>query len=72
MTAFIAFVTAFIFASCISYLKIYGIVFLMAVIVLIILNNHFKHKSRAQEKEEAEILNLKKVKDSKAAISSTF
>ncbi len=72
MTAFIAFVTAFIFAFCISYLKVIGILILLAVIVLLILNNHKKHKSLSKDKEDADIFNLKKVKDSEAAISSTF
>ena len=72
MTAFIAFVTSFIFASCIAHLELTGIILLFAVIVLVILNNHQKHKARTIESEETEILNLKKVKDSHMAISSTF
>ena len=72
MTAFIAFITAFIFASGIAYLKLTGIILLLVVIILIILNNHHKHKTRSLETRETEILNLRKVKDPKAAISITF
>jgi hypothetical protein len=72
MTAFIAFVTSLIFASCISSFKLGGIILLVIVIALIILHNHYKHKNRTKETEETEILNLRKVKDSRMAISSTF
>lgn len=72
MTAFIAFVTAFIFAACISSSNILGIAALLIFVVLVIWNNHQKHKKRAIESEEVEIFNLKKVKDPQMAISSTF
>ena len=72
LTAFIAFVVAFIFATCMAYLKIIGIIILIAIIALAVVKNHKKHKTRTIEKEETEILNLKKVKDPKAAISITF
>jgi hypothetical protein len=72
MTAFIAFVTAFIFANCIHLLKLAGIIILLIVIVLLIWNNHQKHKRRTKETEEIEIFNLKKVKDPRMAISVTF
>ena len=72
MTALIAFITAFIFANCIHYLKLPGIVILLLIIVLVILNNHQKHKMRTKETEKTDIFNLKKVKDPKMAILSTF
>ena len=72
MTAFIAFVTAFIFANCIHYLKLPGIVALLLIIVFMVWNNHQKHKSRVKETEKIDIFNLKKIKDPKMAISSTF
>jgi phosphate/sulfate permease len=72
MTAFIAFVTAFIFTNCVHYLKLPGVVALLIVIALIIWNNHQKHKSRVEEKEKIDIYNLKKIKDPAMAISSTF
>ena len=72
MTAFIAFVTAFIFANCIHYLKLPGMVILLLIIGLVIWNNHQKHKGRARETEKTDIFNLKKIKDPKTALSSTF
>ena len=72
MTAFIAFITSFIFASCIAHLELAGIVLLFLVIISIIISNHRKHKARTIESDKTEIFNLKKVKDPKAAISSTF
>ena len=72
MTAFIAFVTAFIFTNCIHYFKLPGIVALLLIIGLMIWNNHQKHKSRVKETEKTDIFNLKKIKDPKTSISSTF
>lgn len=72
MTAFIAFVTAFLFTGCIHYFKLPGIVVLLIVIALIVWNNHQKHKSRVEETEKIDIFNLRKVKDPKMALSSTF
>lgn len=72
MTAFIASVTAFIFATFISSFKFPGIIVILILIVLFIWNNHQKHKNRTIETEEKEIFNLKKVKDPQMAISSTF
>ena len=72
MTAFIAFVTAFIFANCVHYLKLPGIVALLLIIAIMIWNNHQKHKGRAKETEKMDIFNLKKIKDPKLAISNTF
>jgi Na+/phosphate symporter len=72
MTAFIAFVTAFIFANCIHFLKLAGIIVLLLFIVFMIWNNHQKHKGRAEETEKTDIFNLKKIKDPEMAISNTF
>lgn len=72
MTAFIAFVTAFLFAMCIYSFKLPGIIVIMIFVSLVIWNNHQKHKSRSIESEKADIFNLKKIKDHQMAISSTF
>ena len=72
ITALIAFVTSFIFASCIAHLRLWGIAILFVVIILVILNNHQKHKARTTESEKTEVLNLRKLKEPKAAISVTF
>ena len=72
MTAFIAFVTCFVFAGVVHYLKVPGVLLLMFVAAFIIWQNHKKHKGRVKEKEEQTIFNLKKVKDAHAAVSNTF
>jgi phosphate/sulfate permease len=72
MTAFIAFVTAFIFAAVVHYLKAPGVLLLMALAAVIIWKNHKKHKGRALEKEEQKIFNLKKISDAHSAVSNTF
>ncbi|MBN2418858.1 MAG: inorganic phosphate transporter [Deltaproteobacteria bacterium] len=72
ITALVAFVIAFLFAYCISSLESMGIILLVAIVTLVIYNNHKRHKTRSMEKMETEILNLKKVTDPRAAISITF
>jgi phosphate/sulfate permease len=72
LTAFMAFTFAGIFAFAIFYLRAVGT---LAIIILggfFILRNHRLHKKRAQDVQAAEIFNLKKVKDGKYAISTTF
>ncbi len=72
MTAFIAFITAFMFATCIHSFKLPGIIIILIFVILFICNNHQKHKNRTIESNKQEIFNLKKVKDPQMAISSTF
>lgn len=72
MTAFIAFVTAFIFANIIQRFPVAGIVLIMAFTGFMIWKNHQKHKGRAKEKEKAEVFNLKKITDPNSALSNTF
>jgi Na+/phosphate symporter len=72
MTAFIAFITAFLFAAIVHYLKVPGVLLLMGFAAVIIWKNHKKHKGRVKEKEEQKIYNLKKISDAHAAVSNTF
>ncbi|MCF8128519.1 MAG: inorganic phosphate transporter [Deltaproteobacteria bacterium] len=72
MTALIAFVVAFAFASAIHYFKVPGVLGLMLLAGLVIWNNLRKHKGREKEKEEERVFNLKKINDAHMAISSTF
>ena len=72
MTAFIAFVTSFVFAAIVHYLKVPGVLLLMIFAAFVIRNNHKKHKGRVRETEEQKIFNLKKVKDAHTAVSNTF
>jgi len=72
MTAFIAFVTSFIFASVISHFQMPGAVVLFALAGVIIWKNKQKHDDREKEKEDIKIFNMKKINDSHMAIMNTF
>jgi phosphate/sulfate permease len=72
MTAFIAFVVSFAFASAIHYFKTPGVLGLIVLAGLVIWNNQRKHKGREKDKEEERVFNLKKINDAHMAISSTF
>lgn len=72
LTAFMAFTFAAIFAFAIFYLRAAGAIAIMALGGFFILRNHRLHKKRAQDIQASEIFNLKKVKDGKYAISTTF
>jgi len=72
MTALIAFVTSFVFAAIVYYLKVPGVLLLMLLAAVIIRQNHKKHTGRVREKEEQKIFNLTKVNDAHAAVSNTF
>jgi hypothetical protein len=72
LTALMAFSVSAIFAFAIFYLRAPGVFAILALGVFILLRNHSVHKKREKETEEAEIFNLKKVKDGKYAITTTF
>ncbi|MBN1904605.1 MAG: inorganic phosphate transporter [Deltaproteobacteria bacterium] len=72
MTALVAFIFSFLFCYIIATLEIIGIIILFVISVLIIYRNHKRHKTRAEEIKETEILNLKRISDPKMAISITF
>jgi hypothetical protein len=72
MTAFIAFITSFLFAAIVHYLKVPGVFLLMFFAAFMIWKNHKKHKGRVRETEEQEIFNLKKISDAHLAVSDTF
>jgi len=72
MTALIAFVTSFLFANVIHYLKVPGVLLLMLFAGVMIWKNHRTHKVRVKEKEERNIFNLKKISDAHMAVSNTF
>ena len=72
MTALIAFITSFLFASTVHYLKLPGFFLLMFLAALLIWKNYKKHKGHVREKEEQEIFNLKKISDAHLAVSDTF
>lgn len=72
MTAFIAFVTAFVFAWVIWRFQVPGAIVLFVLAGYIIWKNKQKHEHREKEKEEIKIFNMKKITDSHMAIMNTF
>ena len=72
MTAFIAFVTSFLFAAFIFYLNVPAVIVLLLLAGFVIWKNNKKHKGRVKESEEQAIYNLKEVKEPNAAVSDTF
>jgi len=72
MTAFIAFVTSFLFAGIIYYGEVPGVIILLVLAGVVIWKNQQKHKDRVKEKEEIKIFNMKKINDSHMAIFNTF
>ncbi len=72
MTAFIAFIVAFIFANILAYLKIPGFFILAAFAVYMIRKNHRTHKQHEKNKNEMNIYNLHDVKDFHESVSQTF
>jgi len=72
MTAFIAFVAAFIAANIIFYLKVPGILGLMIFVGLMVWKNKKKHEGNEKDKEEINIFNLEKVEDFNESVSDTF
>lgn len=72
LTALMAFTFAAIFAFAIFHLQAVGVIVILALGGFFIVRNHRLHKKRTKDAEAAEIFNLKKVKDGKYAISTTF
>lgn len=72
MTAFIAFVVAFIFANILSYFNIVGFFILLCIAGFIIWKNHKQHKVHEKDKEEMSIYNLHQVENFKESVSETF
>jgi Na+/phosphate symporter len=72
MTAFIAFVAAFIFANILFYLKIPGFFILCTFAGYMIIKNHQTHKVKERAKQEMVIYNLHQVKDFQESVSQTF
>ncbi len=72
MTAFIAFVVAFIFANIIYYLGAPGIVGLIIFAGFMIWRNKRKHDGKEKDKEEINIFHLKKVDNFSESVTDTF
>ena len=72
MTAFIAFVAAFIAANIIYHFSIIGIVGLIIFVGVMVWKNKKKHEGQEKTKEEITIFHLKKVENFKESVSDTF
>lgn len=72
LTAFTAFTVSSIFAAIIFYFRIPGPMLIILLGALVLLRNRKVHKAREKEVEDIDIFNLKKVKDGKYAIKTTF
>jgi hypothetical protein len=72
LTALMAFTISFIFALAIFYLETPAVLILLGLAIFFIYRTHHLHKSREKEVKDFEIFNLKKVKDGKYAMDTTF
>ncbi|WP_024335536.1 inorganic phosphate transporter [Desulfotignum balticum] len=72
MTAFIAFMVAFLFANIIYFFNAWGIAGLMLFAGFMIWKNKKKHDDQSKDKEEMNIFQFEKVDDFQAAVSDTF
>lgn len=72
LTALMAFSVSAIFAFAVFHLRALGVFAILGLGIFILLRNRSVHKKREKEVEEFEIFNLKKVKDGKYAITTTF
>lgn len=72
LTAFMAFSVSAVFAYVIYYLQAPGVIGIIVLAGLVILRNRRVHKKREKDAEDFEIFNLKKIKDGKYAIATTF
>jgi len=72
MTAIIASTFAALFATVIFYTEGYGVLFLLAFAVFMIVNAHRKHRAMEEETQKGEVFNLSKVKDPRECIEATF
>lgn len=72
MTAFIAFVVAFIFATVLYHFKAFGMVGLLAFAGFVIFKNQKKHKDKEKDKEAIQIFHLKTVDNFQGSVFETF
>ncbi len=72
LTAFMTFTVSGLLALVIFYLKALAVIVILILGSIIFWRSHHIHKKREKDGQAAEIFNLKKVKDGKFAISTTF
>lgn len=72
MTAFIAFMVAFVFANILFYFNAFGIAGLLVFAGFMIWKNKKKHDVQSKDKEDINIFQFEKVEDFQAAVADTF
>ncbi len=72
LTAFMAFVVAFIFAGVIHQFSVVGIAGLVALTGFMVWKNHQTHQTQEKEKEEITIFHLEKVENFSESLHATF
>ena len=72
LTAVMAFTVSAAFAFAIFYLKSAAVSVILGLSVFFFIRTHYMHKNREKEVNEYEIFNLKKVKDGRYAVETTF
>ncbi len=71
-TAFMAFSVSSIFAVIIFFGREWSVIAILALAIFLILRNRRLHRSREKDEMAIEVFNLKKIKDSAAAINFSF
>ncbi|MBI4878685.1 MAG: inorganic phosphate transporter [Planctomycetes bacterium] len=71
-TAVVAFAVSSVFAVVIYHGRVPGVIAIMLLASVLILRNRTLHRSREREVEAMEVFNLRKIKDSAAAINVSF
>jgi phosphate/sulfate permease len=72
LTAVMAFTVSAAFAFAVFYLKSAAVIVILGLSVFFFIRTHYMHKNREKEVNEYEIFNLKKVKDGRYAVETTF
>jgi phosphate/sulfate permease len=72
LTALMAFSVSALFAFTVFYLRAPAVIAILGLSIFIILRSHRVHKKREKEASDFEVFNLKKVKDGRYAITTTF
>ena len=72
LTAVVAFIFAFIFASVIFYGQAFGVLALIALAAVMIRNAHYKHRSRQEDVKKGKIFNLQTAEEQAGAVATTF
>jgi len=72
LTAVMAFTVSAVFAFAVFYLESAAVLLILGLSVFFMIRTHYMHKNRTKEVDEYEIFNLKKVKDGRYAVETTF